>query len=82
MTAGPRAKWNSAGSRMSSRKNPVLPGLAPRTAYSDRGQMTWVTPGSDSMTRNGSPSEPAVRSRLSSASATPEPSAGAATTVS
>ena len=34
MTEGPSAKWNSAGTRMPSRKKPVLPGLAPRIAYS------------------------------------------------
>jgi hypothetical protein len=32
MTDGPSAKWNIAGTRMPSMKNPVLPGLAPRMA--------------------------------------------------
>ena len=45
---------------MPSRKKPVLPGFAPRIAYSANGQTICDTPGSDSMTRNGSPPVPAV----------------------
>ena len=41
-------------------KKPVLPGLAPRIAYSANGQTICDTPGSDSITRNGSPVVPAV----------------------
>jgi hypothetical protein len=45
---------------MPSRKKPVLPGLAPRMAYIANGHTTCETPGSDSITRKGSPPVPAV----------------------
>ena len=82
MIEGPSAKWNSAGTRMPSRKKPVLPGFAPRIAYSANGHTTCDTPGSDSITRNGSPPVPGVVRAASASMRTTGVTGFAATTVS
>ena len=63
-------------------KKPVLPGLAPRIAYSANGQTICDTPGSDSITRNGSPPVPAVVLASSASTRTAAICGFVATTVS